>query len=113
MASVGGGMRVTAAVSGATTVPADSYAMVTYTVSTSTTSGYAQTGNLASSIPADGIKSFVPVTRYFGPGQSIPATFTSHAGYNAVYNAGPNNTTITTAVTVTYSLASGVIISNS
>ena len=85
----------TTAVSGATVVPSNSYAEVTY---------YANT------VPATAIggnsgamAALINFTRRFGPGQSIPANVTVDV---VVGNGGSNISTFS----VTYSIDSGYII---
>ena len=81
-------MTVNRAITGATTVNASSYATVTYLAATiNFIGGTASIEGFSSS-----------VTRYFGPGQSIPASF-------SVVAAGQ--------YTVTFNLVSGVEFSNS
>ena len=100
------GQKISRAISGATTVAANGMAIVTYTGGsaggggglTSTGTG-AFTGLLAVGVIA-------PITRYFGPGASIPATFTS-PGYISEQASGP------VSVNITWTLASGVEFINS
>lgn len=110
MASVGGGIRISAAAS-ATTLAADEMAVCTYTVSSI---GDA-TSALAGEVVAGGYPSFSiappPVTRVFGPSQTIPSTFTSAIQYSTVSTDG-SPVVVNSETTVTYSLQSGVILEN-
>lgn len=76
-------MKVNRVISGATTVTANSYAIVNY---------------IPNVIPPSAAitVSGAPITRYFGPGQSVPATFT------ATYYEG------STSSIITFSILSGV-----
>lgn len=82
-------LKVNRAISGADTVSANSYAVVFYTVTT------------VGAVEANSSISTPPVTRYFGPAQTIPATFTNVAGRGD--NGGAESNT-----TSTYTLQSGV-----
>jgi hypothetical protein len=96
--SVNTTLKVNRAITGATTVNANCYAVVTYNVtSISAFSANAVTGATSNGIP--------PVSRYFGPSQSIPATFTSLV---ARFNGATQET-----ANYTYSLQSGVEFINS
>ena len=97
MATLNIGMKVNRAITGATTVNANAYAMVTYNATAIGTGG-ANVNAILSVAPA--------VTRYFGPGQSIPSTFTSPA-YTSTNGAGAY-----TVSNITYTLQSGVEIIN-
>lgn len=90
--------KVNRAIGGADTVSAGAYAVVSYI----------PTG--ISGLAPDGDGGFCPppVTRYFGPGQAIPASFTSQA-YQINQTVSPWHT----VNTITYSLASGVEFINS
>jgi hypothetical protein len=57
------GVRISGAISGAGVVPANSYAIVQYDA-------------IPNFPPNNSGNIFYPVTRYFGAGQSIPATLT-------------------------------------
>ena len=84
-------LKVNRAISATTTVSANSYAIVDYLVT-----GYVMT--LGSNRPSvDAI-----AQRYFGPSQSVPATYT------ATIHSGAGDT-----ATVTYTLQSGVEFINS
>lgn len=82
-------LKVNRAITGATTVALNSYAIVTYGPNSS-----APSINISTAPNA-------PITRYFGPSQSIPATFTTTAYDNA------------TSSTLTWGLLSGVEFINS
>lgn len=82
-------LKVNRAISGVTTVAANCYAIVTYGPNSS-----APSTNISTAPNA-------PITRYFGPAQSIPLTFTTTAYDNA------------TASTLTWGLLSGVEFINS
>lgn len=75
-------LKVNRAISGATTVNANCYAVVTYNPNSSAVNGSAAAGPGISNV-------------YFGPGQSIPATITT------VVSGSPT-------ITTTYTLLSGV-----
>lgn len=96
MATLNVAIKVNRAITGATTVNANCYAMVTYTVTSAT--AITDTNNIASGAN--------PFVRYFGPGQAVPATFTS------VY--GQNRTNVGTQVPLvaTYTLQGGVELIN-
>jgi hypothetical protein len=85
--------KVNRAISGATTVNANCYAVVNYhkTAFNFTGSGGIEYGIMNTDV----------ITRYFGPSQSIPATFNSTNTYAANF------------ATQTYSLLSGVEFINS
>lgn len=93
MATLNIGMKVNRAISGATTVTANAYAMVTYLAGpdSDTFNAGAPQGEMS--------------TRYFGPGQSIPASFTSQ--YRCANSAGS-----VALHTITWSLQSGVELIN-
>jgi hypothetical protein len=109
-----GGLRVISAVSGATTVPADCYAIVTYTVTGYPSTSGVVTGADVTNVLAnntgnsygDAISGVTPVTRTFGPGQTIPATFTSVVGLRLSFTG---NTTFVNA-SATWTLQSGVVL---
>lgn len=85
-------LKVNRAISGATTVAATGYAVVDYILSNTNLIGGASRA-----------AGYVPVlTRYFGPSQSIPASFTGHVG-----------DADSSALLGTYSLLSGVEFINS
>jgi hypothetical protein len=89
MATVGfQSMKVNRAITGATTVNANCYAVVSYTCT-------------SLGATSNGVSATTTAQMYFGPGQTIPATFTA----NNYYFAG--------ALTATYSLYSGVEFINS
>ena len=98
MATLNIGMKVNRAITGVTTVNANAYAMVTYMAGafTSLPSG---ASNQSYDAPA-------LITRHFGPGQSIPASFTQT--FTAFINSGGASV----AGTITYSLQSGVELIN-
>lgn len=97
MATLNIGMKVNRVISGATTVNANAMAIVTYTVSS-------MSGTLSG---AQGLIGIPPVTRFFGPGQSIPGSFTS--GIGGASNSGYN---ISAYGSATYALVSGVELIN-
>lgn len=90
-------LKANRAITGATIVAANGYAIVDYALTSSSA-----IGNLVSFVGSGGQSAIVQ--RYFGPGQSIPASFTDDfiAGFlmdgsgNAVFSTG------------TFSLRSGV-----
>lgn len=82
-------LKVNRAITGATTVNTNCYAVVTYAPNVS-----APSVNISTAPNA-------PITRYFGASQSIPATFTTVAYDNA------------TSSTLTWGLLSGVEFINS
>ncbi len=82
-------LKVNRAITGVTTVNANCYAIVTYTPNSS-----APTVNISTAPNA-------PITRYFGPAQSIPATFQTTAYDNS------------TSSILTWGLLSGVEFINS
>jgi hypothetical protein len=94
MASIGG-MAVNRAISGATTVASNCYAVVSYVPAGVTPSGSAGTAGSFSGSPI--------VTKYFGPGQTVPAFYNLEAGY--IINSSNN---VTATGTVLYNLSSGV-----
>lgn len=99
MATLNIGMKVNRAITGATTVNANAYAMVTYLPAPLSISGGSSSGTVGVA-PS-------PMTRYFGPGQSIPSTFdmTCIIGW-------ATTTTITGTAIMRYSLQSGVELIN-
>lgn len=86
-------IKVNRAISGADTVNSNCYAEVSYAVTTNTPTTAASANFNSLEIPP-------MFTRIFGPGQTIPATFTVTAtsGYNAGWDY----------LSVTYTLLSGV-----
>lgn len=97
MATLNIGLKVNRAITGATTVNANAYAMVTYSPSfagTVVAGGTGYTGLAAT-----------PITRFFGPGQSIPASFTTTS---RIGEAG----SVAASTTTTWSLQSGVELIN-
>lgn len=97
MATLNIGMKVNRAISGADTVSANAYAMVTYRPTNIDFSGNVGDFGGAANAPV--------ITRYFGPEQSIPATFVTGI---ALTGAGG----FTGSTTVTYALLSGVELVN-
>jgi len=88
MATYGNGIKVSAAATSGGAVPANSFAVVTYTAT-----AYSSTAiNTVTS----------PMTRIYGPGATVLATFTTF---------GQNNTGV--SMTCTWTFASGVILTNS
>lgn len=108
--SVLNGIKIQAAAS-ATTIASNEMAICTYTV----TSISDATTALAGETVAGGYPSFSiappPVTRVFGPSQTIPSTFTSAIQYSSVSTDG-SPVVVNSETTVTYSLQSGVILRN-
>lgn len=100
MATYNTGMKVNRAITGATTVTANSYAVVTYVRTNQV---------LSLSLSADGYfsRDDAAITRSFGPGQSIPASFTV-AGQTYIRGSG----SLENSVTSTYTLQSGYEIIN-
>lgn len=96
MATLNIGLKVNRAITGATTVNTNSYAIVSYQGAGGSASGSGFQG--AGGGP--GI-----VTRYFGPGQSIPNTFSDVVAYYST-------TTSVIAVSATFTLLGGVEFSN-
>jgi len=94
-------LKVNRAISGATTVNANSYAIVTYSAGAAPSVGAANTQNPHNTSPQAEISE-----RYFGPGQSIPATFTTTFSYYSGANAY-------TTASITWTLLSGVEFINS
>mgnify|MGYP007023483655 CR=1 FL=1 len=85
-------LKVNRAISGATTVSANCYAIVTYLFS-----GYTPTVNAQNTPPSTAIN------RYFGPSQAIPSSFTANN-----FSFGSDGYGV-----CTYSLQSGVEFINS
>lgn len=98
MATLNIGMKVNRAISAATTVNANAYAMVTYIPSYTAGSVI----NLVIEYYPE------PITRYFGPGQSIPSSFVT-TNPHQIGNPGSN---IVQTFNTTWSLASGVELIN-
>lgn len=84
-------LKVNRAISGADTVSANAYAIITYVLT-------AISGTLTNQSGVGGSSS---ITRYFGPGQSIPASF---VGKIPVVNSTPQSAVIDG----TFTLQSGV-----
>lgn len=106
MATLNIGMKVNRAITGATTVNANAYAMVTYSCNADPTGGILvneQTTYMNSS-PQGQV-----ITRYFGPAQSIPATFTTAVRYSP---GGNVNSEVFTSRNKTWTLLSGVELVN-
>ena len=98
MATLNIGMKVNRAISAATTVNANAYAMVTYIP-----------GVINGSLAGASSQSFSPpalITRYFGPGQAIPLTF------NQTFTGYVNSSSVFANSTITYTLQSGVELIN-
>lgn len=103
MATYGSGLKVAGAATAGGSVPANSFAIVFYTCSSiSPPSGTPYSSGTYSISPT-------PCIRVFGPGATIPSTFTSNvrAGVWYLTNEFSGST-----FPVTYSFAGGVIISN-
>lgn len=92
------GMRVSRAITGATTVNANCYAEVTYTASVAIISG-----------STSGVLSHTPTlqTRVFGPSQSVPSSFTQDLIWQVSSGVAAGT------LRVTWSLSSGVEFINS
>lgn len=89
--------KVNRAIGGATTVNANCYAVVTY--------AKADVINISSTGPEYyGVNDFGSITRWFGPGQSIPNSFNFQVSNSYLGNAG---------VSYTFVLMSGVEFINS
>ncbi len=85
-------MKVSRAISGAITVASNGYAIATYYPSTTVNPSTNNTN----------MPMLMPITQYFGPSQSVPATIT----YNAPIQF--SGASLVTYTTVTYALSSGV-----
>lgn len=94
MATLNIGLKVNRAIGGATTVNANAYAMVDYLPSGTWSPGGGQSA--AAAAP--------PMTRHFGPGQLVPASFNISIPQLTNGSAGSQN--------ITYTLASGVELIN-
>ena len=90
-----GGTKVNRVISGADTVGTGCYAQVSY-VATGSAPNYGSSIGTVYPLP--------PIVKTFGPGQSIPASFTQAVPYSI----GPG----ATSVTMTWTLSSGVEFSN-
>lgn len=99
MATLNIGMKVNRAITGATTVTANAVAAVTYSPTSAA-------GALSPSPATNTVTGYPPITRFFGPGQSIPASF-NVTGIG--YTSAP---TYTSGGSITYSLLSGVELIN-
>lgn len=95
-------LKVSRAISGATTVGVNCYAVVTYAAGGDTHSGASLSTTFGS--PQGSV-----INRYFGDGQSIPSTFTTTIFAYLPGGAGTPNS----PVNVTWSLLSGVEFVNS
>lgn len=95
-------LKVNRAISGATTVGANCYAVATYSAGGDTHSGASLSTTFGS--PQGSV-----VNRYFGVGQAIPATFTTTIFAYIPGGAGTPNS----PVNVTWTLLSGVEFINS
>ncbi len=95
MATLNVALKVNRAITGATTVNANSVVIATYAYSSST-----------NAISAGNMGPTSIVTRYFGPGQSVPSSFTSLTP--TTINTGNPYQTVTT----TWTLQGGVELSN-
>lgn len=87
-------LKVNRAITGATTVNSNSYAIVDYFPTSYPTKSDANSNTSPSAM--------LPYTRYFGPSQSVPSTFTV---IMPVFYAGSG---AASTVNVTYTLQSGV-----
>lgn len=97
MATLNIGMKVSRAIGGATTVNANAMAIVYYHFS-------GVSGNTPQSF--NGPPALQPVVRVFGPGQSIPASFTTVSTFYGQAGNAPLN------LTLNWSLQSGVELIN-
>lgn len=106
MATLNIGIKINRAITGATTVNANSMAIVTYVCN-----AIAQTSISPDNTPV-GV-TFPPVTRFFGPSQSVPVSFTT-VGHEKYASSGANQGTINlySTATATYTLQSGVELTN-
>lgn len=104
MATLNIGMKVNRAITGATTVNANAYAIVTYSVGVTPLGFNAGVSSGAYGGAVSGMQNNI-ITRYFGPGQSIPASFTQSFKY--VSQAGTDATS-----SITWSILSGVELIN-
>lgn len=108
---------VNRAITGATTVSAASYVVATYSSSYAVWGGFnpgTQGGTRGSTAPDNAAFAYNPQqavdvgdikTRYFGPGQSVPSTFTTSVPYKASSSSVINNT-------ITWTLQGGVEFTN-
>ena len=103
MATLNIGMKVNRAITGATTVNANAYAMVTYSAGAFPALGTPPVSSAYVGIGSN--QQGNVITRYFGPSQSIPASFTTQWAY---FDGGPSRITST----ITWSLLSGVELIN-
>lgn len=94
--------KINRAISGSSTVTANGHAIVTYSAGGDAHSGAGYNGSFGS--PQGSV-----IVRHFGPGQSIPATFTTTIFAFVPGGAGTPNS----ATTVTWTLLSGVEYINS
>lgn len=83
-------LKVNRAISGADTVSANAYAIITYVLT-------AISGTIANQ---SGVGGSSDITRYFGPGQSIPASFVAQLPVVSSTASG--------SINGTYSLQSGI-----
>lgn len=98
MATLNVGMKVNRAITGATTVSANAFAIVTFDPVAN------QTGSIGN---ANSPTSMVSITRFYGPLQSIPSSISIFNG-----NQFGSGGAILGTVSTTYSLRSGVEIIN-
>jgi hypothetical protein len=98
MATLNIGMKVNRAITGATTVNANAYAMVNYRATSNSSTNGSADGSTYQWVPE--------LTKYFGPGQSIPASFSVQIGV-AIETSSNTGTS-----SVTYSISSGVELIN-
>jgi hypothetical protein len=101
MATLNIGLKVNRAITGATTVNANATAIVTYLSGVHNVINTLGVSTRLEPAPPQGRV----VVRVFGPGQSVPASFTGSFKYD-------NDTTAFATGTVTYSLLSGVELIN-
>jgi len=105
MASVSkSSLNVSAAVTGAVTVAANSYVVITYVSTVTTPSSITSSGVQIDNAFHGGLQNQI-ITRYFGPSQSVPSTFTTTFQYVDAANTQQNGT-------LTWTLQSGVQFTN-
>lgn len=100
MATLNVAMKVNRAITGATTVGANCFAVVTYTCTGTNITGGGSNAAFTGAIAPT-------ITRFFGPSQAIPATISA-----PVYEAIQSNNFLVFRINGSYSLSSGVEIVN-
>lgn len=94
----GSSLRVNRAITGATTVASNGFVTATYRSSS--------TSNASPAAATTGTVTFQNVIRFFGPNQSVPATFSQ---VEVIYQVNQGSTAISQlSTTMTYTLISGV-----